>query len=83
MALTAGQYSSALGYGIGDMRLDLGQRRRVDQRSLGHARLQTIADRDLAAHRRTQPRGEGVVNAILDQEAVGTDTGLATVAVLG
>ncbi len=81
MAAAAGEHARASGQRVGDVGLDLGQRLRVDERALHHAGLGAGADRH-GLHLFRQPRGEGLVDAVLHQQAVGADAGLAGVAVL-
>jgi hypothetical protein len=78
--LAAGDDLGALLDGVGDVRLDLLHRLHVDQRADHRTRREPVGD----LHRTGclgQPLGEGVIDAVLDQNAVGADAGLAGVAV--
>src|SRR3954469_3385732 len=81
MAVAAGDDLAALLDRVGDVLLDLGDRLVVDQRALLHAVLEAVADLELSG-RGGKPLGESIVDAVLDEEAVGADAGLAGVAVL-
>ena len=71
---------AALLQGVGDMRLDLLARLHVDQRADHRTRLEPVGD----LHRPGglgEALGEGVVDAVLHQDAVGADAGLAGMAI--
>jgi len=75
-ALAAGDDLGALLDGIGDVRLDLLDGLHVDQRADHGARLEPVGD----LHRTRglgQAVGKGVIDAVLHQDAVGTQPGLA------
>jgi hypothetical protein len=81
MALAADHDLARHGDGVGDVALDLLDRALVDQRALHDADLDAVADLhlgDLAG----EFRDELVMDAVLHEEAVGADAGLAHVAVL-
>ena len=82
VTLPAGHDPGALGLRVGHVRLDLRERVGVDQRALLHAPLEARADLQL---RRLfgEALDEGVVDLRVRVEAVGADTRLAGVAVLG
>ncbi len=82
MGFAAGQQGGALVEGVLQMALHLGHCRGVDQRTGGHALLRTVADLQ-PRHRSGKLVDEGVVDAVLYVDAVGTDAGLPGVAVLG
>src|SRR5690554_4447535 len=82
MGGAAAQQAPALGHGVVHVALHLVDGGLVDQRADHHARLATVTHR----HRRDlrgQGLDEGVVDPLLDQEAVGADAGLTGVTVLG
>ena len=72
---------AALGLGVGDELLDLLDRLLVDQRALLRAVLEARTDLQLA-RRSGQLLDELVIDAGLNEEAVGADAGLAGIAVL-
>jgi|HubBroStandDraft_6_1064221.scaffolds.fasta_scaffold06721_7 hypothetical protein len=77
-ALAAGDDLGTLLYGVGDVRLDLLDRLHVDQWPDHRAGLEPVGD----LHRTGglgEPLGEGVVDAVLHQNAIGTDAGLADI----
>ena len=82
MRLAAQGQLGAFAHGILDMLLDLGHGLLVDQRTGGSTVFQTVANLQLA-HGSDQFLGKGIVDAVLDVDAVGADAGLAVVAVLG
>ena len=67
--------------GVGDVALDLVDRRRLDQRALLGARLEAGADLE-PGNRGRELLGELVVDPLLDIDPVGADAGLAGVAEL-
>ncbi len=82
MRPAAGQNPGALFDGIAHMSLDLRQRRRIDERALQRAILDTgrnLHGRDGLGER----PGVAVVNAVLDEDAIGAYTGLPCVAEFG
>ena len=82
VALAAGRDLRALGGRIRDVLLDLLERGGVDQRALLGLAREAVADAKLL-HRGDELRGEGLVHAVLHQQPVRADAGLAGVAVLG
>ena len=81
MAIAADDDARAFLEGVGNVLLDLRDRPVVDQRALGGARLEAGRRLQLADRLRELLR-EGVVDAVLHQEAVGADAGLSGIAVL-
>src|SRR3954470_10198290 len=76
-----GEDAAAFGSGVGDMLLDLLDRRRIDHRADRDALLGARTDlHGLDALRKLG--GESVVDAGLPQDAVGADAGLAAIAEL-
>src|SRR3546814_17028298 len=65
-----------------DLFLDLGDRVCVDQRTDRHAPVEPVTDLK-ARDRRHELGGEGVIDAVLNEETVGAYAGLAGIAELG
>jgi hypothetical protein len=78
-ALAAEDDLGALLDRVGDVRLDLLDRLHVDQRADHRARLEPVCNLHRAGGL-GEAFGEGVVDAVLHQDAVGADAGLAGVA---
>jgi hypothetical protein len=79
-ALAADDDFGALLQGVGDVGFDLLDRLHVDQGPDHRARLEPVGD----LHRARgfgEALGEGVVDAVLRQDAVGADTGLPGIAI--
>ncbi|MCY1517587.1 hypothetical protein D9M68_522750 [compost metagenome] len=75
------EQTGTLGQGIVDVPGDLAHCRGIDQRTDGDSGLHSIADPEFA-HLLHQARSEALVNAILHQDSIGADAGLAGVAEL-
>ncbi|MNS91257.1 hypothetical protein D3C72_1253380 [compost metagenome] len=82
MGLAAQQYRGAVLHRVGDMLADFFHGGRINQRADGDTIIHAITDFQLG-HCHLQLFGKGVVNAVLYQEAVGANAGLAGVAIFG
>ena len=80
--LAAEQHLGAALARVGDVPLDLLERRHVDQRADVDAVGEAVGDRRGCATRFGEAVDELVVDGVLDEDAVGRDAGLARVAVL-
>src|SRR6188474_407545 len=81
VTLAAIGHLAALGERIGDVLFDLGYRARIDQGALVGRALESVAHAELA-HGLDELRDESLVHAVLHQDPVRADTGLAGVAIL-
>ena len=80
MPLAAGQHRGAFCDGVSDMAFNFRKTLVINDRALFNALLQTIAN----LHGGTglgQPPGKFIIDTVLHEQAVGTDAGLAGIAV--
>jgi ParB family chromosome partitioning protein len=77
------RHSRAFVDGIPDVHLHFLDRPHVDEWTLRHSLLESVAHLELTARHLGKTCRELLVDSLLDQQAVGTNAGLAAVAILG